>query len=254
MAAKILITEDEVIIAEDIAACLEELGYEVCAIDSGIDTIAMVRETKPDLVLLDINIKGERDGIETATIIKEEFGIPFIFLTAYADEKTIDRAKTTEPYGFIVKPFDEKDLRSAIEIALYKSGRDKERLQPLNGNGKHHEGESEHLTDNVVITDHLFVKVKHRMVKIELKDVLYVEAYDNYSFIVTAQQKYLVSSTLKDMESKLPSNDFVRIHRSYIVNFNRIEAIEENFVIVNANSIPIGKSFKKALMTRFNIV
>ena len=92
------------------------------------------------------------------------------------------------------------------------------------------------------------------MVKIELKDVLYVEAYDNYSFIVTAQQKYLVSSTLKDMESKLPSNDFVRIHRSYIVNFNKIEAIEENFVIVNSNSIPIGKSFKKALMTRFNIV
>src|SRR5688500_6194220 len=130
MAAKILITEDEVIIAEDIAACLEELGYEVCAIDSGIDTIGMVRETKPDLVLLDINIKGERDGIETAQLIKEEFGIPFIFLTAYADQQTIDRAKTTEPYGFIVKPFDEKDLRSAIEIALYKSGRDKERLMP----------------------------------------------------------------------------------------------------------------------------
>ena len=251
MAAKILITEDEVIIAEDIAACLEELGYEVCAIDSGIDTIAMVRETKPDLVLLDINIKGERDGIEIANIIKEEFGIPFIFLTAYADEKTIDRAKTTEPYGFIVKPFDEKDLRSAIEIALYKSGRDKERLQP---NGAKIDQENQHITDNVVITDHLFVKVKHRMVKIELKDVLYVEAYDNYSFIVTGQQKYLVSSTLKEMENKLPNNDFVRIHRSYIVNFNRIEAIEENFVIVNTNSIPIGKSFKKALMTRFNIV
>ncbi|GAB3827072.1 hypothetical protein GCM10028895_38870 [Pontibacter rugosus] len=90
---KILISEDEVIIAEDLAASLEDLGYETCAIDTGEDTIDMIRETKPDLVLLDINLRGNADGVEIGSRIREEFKIPFIYLTAYADTATIDRAK-----------------------------------------------------------------------------------------------------------------------------------------------------------------
>ncbi|HSI91309.1 MAG TPA: response regulator, partial [Adhaeribacter sp.] len=156
---KILIAEDEIIIAEDIASCLEELGYYICAIDSGDHLMEIIRETEPDLILLDIHLKGEIDGVELAAQIKQEFDIPFIFLTAYADKPTIDRAKTVEPYGFIVKPFDDKDLRSAIEIALYKYNKDKERIEPKTASP---------LAKNAFTNDHLFVKVKHRMVKIGL--------------------------------------------------------------------------------------
>jgi CheY-like chemotaxis protein len=110
---------------------LRNLGYHICAIDSGDHINGYYpRNGQPDLLLLDIHLKGDVDGVELAAQIKEEFDLPFIFLTAYADKATIDRAKTTEPYGFIVKPFDDKDLRSAIEIALYKHGRDKERFEP----------------------------------------------------------------------------------------------------------------------------
>lgn len=247
---KILISEDEVIIAEDIAASLEELGYETCAIDTGEDTIDMIRETHPDLVLLDINLRGEADGIEIGSRIKKEFGIPFIYLTAYADKATIDRAKKTEPDGFLVKPFDEKNLRSAIEIALYKHD-SSAKPEPKNGSSvpqNHNHGDSD------VATDYIFVKVKHRIIKVHYKDILWVEAYDNYSFIVTADQKYLVSSTLKDMEGKLPSQNFVRVHRSYIANLDKIEALEENSVVFSKGDIPIGKSYKKTLMSRFNII
>ncbi|MFD2246230.1 LytR/AlgR family response regulator transcription factor [Pontibacter ruber] len=248
---KILISEDEVIIAEDIAASLQELGYETCAIDNGEATIDMIRETHPDLVLLDINLRGDIDGVELGARIKKEFGIPFIYLTAYADKATIDRAKKTEPDGFLVKPFDEKNLRSAIEIALYKhdtsakpeAKEEEPASQPLNHN---HEPE--------IAADYIFVKVKHRIIKVHYKDILWVEAYDNYSFIVTADQKYLVSSTLKDMESKLPPQNFVRVHRSYIANLDKIEALEENSVVFSKGDIPIGKSYKRTLMSRFNII
>ncbi len=251
---KILISEDEIIIAEDIAASLEELGYETCAIDTGEDTIDMIRETRPDLVLLDINLRGKADGIEIGSRIRDEFGIPFIYLTAYADKATIDRAKKTEPDGFLVKPFDEKNLRSAIEIALYKhdshrsDDKDPEDAPHINGNHNHNHKDQE------VATDYIFVKVKHRIIKVHYSEILWVEAYDNYSFIVTADQKYLVSSTLKDMESKLPPQNFVRVHRSYIANLDKIEALEENSVVFSKGDIPIGKSYKKTLMSRFNII
>ncbi|MBF9251869.1 LytTR family transcriptional regulator DNA-binding domain-containing protein [Pontibacter sp. 172403-2] len=242
---KILISEDEVIIAEDIAASLEELGYEICAIDSGEETLNIIRETQPDLVLLDINLRGKADGVEIGARIRQEFNLPFIYLTAYADKATLDRAKKTEPDGFLVKPFDEKGLRSAIEIALYKHD---------NQNGKGIDGTQQNAKEQEVATDYIFVKVKHRIIKVQYSNILWVEAYDNYSFIVTADQKYLVSSTLKDMEQKLPPQNFVRVHRSYIANLDMIEALEENAVVFAKGDIPIGKSYKKTLMSRFNII
>ncbi|MEJ8757939.1 LytTR family transcriptional regulator DNA-binding domain-containing protein [Pontibacter sp. H259] len=249
---KILISEDEVIIAEDIAACLEDLGYETCAIDTGEDTLDMIRETRPDLVLLDINLKGNADGVDIGSQIKKEFDIPFIYLTAYADKSTIDRAKKTEPDGFLVKPFDEKSLRSTIEIALYKHGHTHK--MNGNGNGKAAEHAEPAPKEHEASQDYIFVKVKHRIIKVMYNDILWVEAYDNYSFIVTAEQKYLVSSTLKDMEHKLPPHNFVRVHRSYIANLDKVDALEENAVVFGKGDIPIGKSYKKTLMSRFNIL
>lgn len=245
---KILISEDEVIIAEDLAACLEELGYQTCAIDSGEDTLEMIRTMQPDLVLLDVNLKGDADGIEIGSRIREEFDIPFIYLTAYADKDTLDRAKKTEPDGFLAKPFDEKNLRSAIELALYKH----ESVHKPLENGILAAPKSPKESDTH--TDYIFVKVKHRIIKVHYNEILWVEAYDNYSFIVTVDQKYLVSSTLKDMEHKLPAGNFVRVHRSYIANLDKVEALEENSVVFSKGDVPIGKSYKKALMSRFNII
>jgi signal transduction histidine kinase len=117
--AKILVVEDQRIVAKDIAKRLENLGYAVVdSITSGEEAIEKVAQTTPDLVLMDIRLKGEMDGIEAAEKIRDDFDIPVIYLTAYADENTLQRAKITEPFGYIVKPFDEKDLHTAIEIAL----------------------------------------------------------------------------------------------------------------------------------------
>jgi len=117
----LLVVEDESIVAMDIKHRAEGLGYRVVGIAaSGEDAIKLAREEKPDLVLMDIVLKGEMDGIEAAEVIREEMNIPVVYLTAYSDEKTLSRAKLTGPFGYIIKPFEDRELHSAIEVALYK--------------------------------------------------------------------------------------------------------------------------------------
>ena len=116
----ILVVEDESIVAKDIQKRLENLGYTVSAVAStGKEALEKVADS-PDLVLMDIVLRGGMDGIEAAEIIRTQFGIPVVYVTAYADEKTLDRAKITEPYGYVLKPFEDRELHTAIEIALYK--------------------------------------------------------------------------------------------------------------------------------------
>ena len=116
----ILVVEDETLIAWNIKSVLEQLDYEVAAIaKSGEEAIREAEKIKPDLVLMDINLNGEMDGVETASEIKKLLDIPVIFITAYSDEEIIGRAKLIEPYGYIFKPFDERELLTNIEIALY---------------------------------------------------------------------------------------------------------------------------------------
>ena len=117
----ILVVEDEAIVANDIRDTLISLGYTVAGTaKSGELALEKTAGTKPDLVLMDIHLAGKLDGIETAGQIHAKYGIPVIFLTAYADEALLERAKIAEPYGYIVKPYDERGLHSSIEMALYK--------------------------------------------------------------------------------------------------------------------------------------
>jgi two-component system, response regulator PdtaR len=118
---KILLVEDDDIIARVAEWRLKNLGYEVCGrAVSAAEAMELVVNAKPDLVLMDINIKGDVDGIETAKMIKKGFNIPVVYVTSHSDGPTLERAKETQPDGFIVKPFEDNDLRVAIELALTK--------------------------------------------------------------------------------------------------------------------------------------
>lgn len=119
--ARLIIVENEGIVAFNIQRRLEGLGYRVVAnVASGEESIDAVVETNPDLVLMDIKLEGSFDGIEAATQIRDRFQIPVVYLTAYTDEETLNRAKLTEPHGYILKPFEARDLGTTIELALYK--------------------------------------------------------------------------------------------------------------------------------------
>lgn len=150
---KILIVEDEIIPAKDIQTCLRKLGYTVSGIaSSGEEAIQKASEICPDLVLMDIKLKGDMNGIEAAKQIKESFSIPIVYLTAYADDATLQAAKITEPYGYILKPFEERDIHINIEIALYKHKMEMERKQLLSELKR----KSKELEQVVYITSHDF--------------------------------------------------------------------------------------------------
>ena len=247
----IFIVEDESIVAKDIQNNLIKLGYNVLGIaNNGKDAIEQIKETNPDVVLMDIMIKGDLTGIEVAEQIRKDISVPVIFLTAYADESTLSRAKVTEPYGYILKPFKEIDLHSTIEMAVYKHQKDsalqKERdfLYSLveNKDGSQ--------------SDILFVKANSRLVKVYLKDIYYVEALKDYVIINTQYARYTVHSTMKDIEKKLGTIEFIRVHRSYIVRIDKIQAIENQTVVLEneKKAIPVVGSYRDELLGKLNLL
>lgn len=242
---KILIVEDEMIIAANISLQLSTLGYEVTGIiPRGEEALIHIKEQKPDIVLLDINLKGKIDGIETALLMQEDFNIPIIYLTANADDKNFNRAKTTNPYAFISKPFKKLDLQRAIELTA-------NHLQ-LNNNT---EKEIQDIDDEpLILKDCIFVRHHEKMVKISINDILYIEAERNYCRIYAKGKEYLIVTTLKDIDEKLPQDHFLRIHRSFIVNISQIDEIATSHVVVSRKAIPISKQLKSELLKRLHTI
>ncbi len=126
MPTQVLVVEDESLVAADIQGHLETLGYDVPKVtSSGEEAVRRATENRPDLVLMDIQLKGRMDGIEAARILQFRFNIPVVYVTAFADDRTLQRAKSTEPYGYVLKPFGKRELQTAIELALHKHGRER---------------------------------------------------------------------------------------------------------------------------------
>jgi DNA-binding LytR/AlgR family response regulator len=246
----ILIVEDESIIAKDIQQTLNRLGYHVVGIaSSGEKAIQLIQTQHTDLVLMDIMLKGDMTGIDVAKVIKEKYSIPIIYLTAYADEATISNAKYTEPFGYIIKPFKEIDVQTAIEIALYKHLKQQEIERERNflfSIVEQREGQR----------DFIFIKSGGKQTKLKTKDILFIEALKDYVIIYTKDLKFTIHSTMKEIENNLGFKDFIRVHRSYIVRLDKIETIEFSNLTLEGNQkfIPIGGSYRDELAKRIKTI
>ncbi|MFW6327901.1 MAG: LytR/AlgR family response regulator transcription factor [Bacteroidota bacterium] len=241
---RILIVEDEMVIGANISLQLSKFGYEVTGvIPRGEEAMVHIRKNKPDIVLLDIQLKGKIDGIQTAQMMQKEQDIPVIYLTANADDAHFERAKSTHPFAFISKPYKNSDLKRAIELAAERiqSMGDSEN-SPINGST------SQKDPSPFVLTDAIFVRNHEKMVKIIVKDIYYIEAERNYCRIFSKDKEYLLVMTLKDMSEKLPQGQFMRVHRSYIVNVAHVDEVAISHVAVNKKAIPLSKSFRNDLM------
>jgi two-component system, LytTR family, response regulator LytT len=246
---KILIVEDESIVAKDIQNSLKKLGYHISAVvNSGDKAINEVEDNRPDIVLMDIMLKGKITGIEAAKEIKDRFSLPVIFLTAYADDNTLNKAKITEPYGYIIKPFKEKELQTTIEMALYKYEKDEELRRERD---LYHS-----LIENKESKDSIFVRADYRLNKINFDDIYFVEALKDYVVINTSDNSFTTHTTMKEMVRILPAKDFVRIHRSFIVNLNKIFSIKYPDLVIEGKMkvLPIGGLYRKELYSRLNLI
>ena len=234
---RIILVEDDWIIAKEIVYSLQDLGFEVIGTyDTGEEGLQQIIKSQPDIVLLDIDLSGELSGIDVAKRLKEETSIPFVFLTALADSNTIRQAKVVEPYAYLVKPVKPESLYSTIEVTLYNAAHKKE---PVPAGA---------------ITESIFVKSKNRLEKLMLKDILWIEASDIYALICTANGKHLLNTSLKTVEERLAVPAFIRVHRSYIVNLDKVEALEEDNLIINNSKIPIGKTYRDKLMSKLSFL
>jgi len=241
----VLIVEDDPVIAADISFLMKDYGYSPFpAVRNAEDALLMLNNATPDFILLDVTLEGDVDGVDLAAKINENHDIPIIFLTAHHDRNTLDRIKAQQPSAYLVKPIQEHNLQTSIEIALYNHSHQKI------GESKKEEA----LGDDFVSGEHFFIKVKNQLKKILLNEILFLEAYDNYSFVHTKTQKHLIGSTLKVLENKLSGLHFIRVHRSFIVNLRAIESIEEDYIAIKNNQISIGKTYKEDFMKRIKLL
>jgi DNA-binding LytR/AlgR family response regulator len=249
MPINILVTEDESIVRKDIERCLINLGYNVIAsADNGEDAIELALKHKPDLALMDIMIKGDMNGIAAAEEIKRNLDIPVVFLTAYADENTLNEAKLAEPHGYILKPFKDVDIQTAIEMALHKHGKEQE----LKLESDFLRSLAEHKQD----ADVIFVKNRSRLIRVKHEDLLFEEALKDYVVVHTREESYTIHSTMKEVERKLDDRLFVRVHRSFIVNLQAIDSIKYAMITMEGmeKEIPVGGSYKDLLASRINLL
>lgn len=214
---KVLVVEDELLVAADIEESLEILGYRVVGtVATGKDAIESVEKNLPDVILMDIMLKGDMNGIEAANIIRKKHDVPIIYLTANADLGTIEKAKISLPYGYIIKPFTEKDLQTNIEIARFKFNNDIQNKMESDQYNRFFAGV------NAEDKKHLFAEGGKGLEKIALNDIYYITEDGEGSVIYMPDDDLKISKSLDQLEKELPEGSFVKVNATQIVNTGKI--------------------------------
>lgn len=233
---RVLVVEDSALIAEDIAYKLGKHQFEVVEIfDRGEEAIAYLKKNQPDLVLLDIKLAGALDGISTGYMIQSSYSIPIIYLSDLADAETLHRAKQTRPANYLTKPFNEADLVRAIDLAFSNYSQQRS-------------------TTGANTPDHIFVKSDQSFVRISLSDIVYLHADRSYCNIVTENKTYVQAVSMNHVFEQINNQDFVRIHRSHVVNVRKITAIDGNIVRLGKYALEMSKGMRDDLMSRLTFL
>ncbi|WP_025743198.1 LytR/AlgR family response regulator transcription factor [Aquimarina pacifica] len=247
----VFIVEDEILIAKDIANRLTDINYEVIGVAPSAIKALQGITTNPniDIILIDIVLNGELDGIELAQIINKKYQIPFIFLTSHANTQFIERAKVTNPYGYILKPFNDRQVSIAMQLALsnFKNKNQKKNLYPSTEAKKV-------LQTGHPIEDSLFLKKNHHFERVPLKEIQFLKADDNYCIVHTKSEQFMYAMVLKKIEAHLPVHQFLRVHRSYVVNIELIRGFEGNMLFIGDRKIPVSKTYKSKVFDLFHSI
>lgn len=216
-AIKILIIEDEVLIAEHIKDYLVSFGFsQIYMAHTKKLAIQSIDYVKPDLILLDLHLQQPKDGLDIANLIDENGIPPYIFITANSDMLVIQEAIHTKASGYITKPLKKSDLFASIQIALKTNAKPE--------------------------TSFLLIKENNTNVKLGFDDILYIEGNSNYINIFTKTQKVITRQSLDWAELELPENQFMRIHRSYIINIRAVKRTNSKSVFIEEIEIPISRA------------
>lgn len=247
-AVTVFIVEDKALIAENLKSSLEDAGYVVAGnVSSGEQALSAIERTLPDIVLMDIQLAGKIDGIETARRIRKVADIPVIYITDFSDRETLERAKETQPANYLRKPFKSHQVLIAIEIAFYNASKqvsavpDKSIVPSVDS--------------PFAFRDRVLVKTQKGLVRVDTKDILWVQAEGSYCTIITTSKPITLSYALKSFHEKLLDNPMLmRVHRSYVVNMDKVSGMKGNQLIIGDAAIPVSEEHKDEVQKRFSII
>jgi len=216
---RFLIVEDELVIAESLRKMLRKLGHQCPAVCRNPDEFTdYLSQYTPDLVFLDINFQGVESGFDVAANCKQ-IQQPFIFLTSYADEVTMRKAMELSPLGYVLKPFSEAEIFKTIELARMR-----------------------------IETNHVLFKDGHDHVKLDFTNIRFLKAENVYTKIFTKTKKYLPRISLTQLLQQLPGNQFLKVHRSFVVNLKFIDRISGDYLVLGDEKVPISRTKKAEIL------
>ena len=225
MKKKILIVDDEVFISEQLKLILTNLGYEVSGVAYDTESASKsLNNVIPDLVILDIKMQGVNKGFEIAEYINAEVKVPIVFLTSFADAETVREAAQLSPDGYLLKPFNEKDIFSSIEVILNKKKEVDEKV--------------------------IYLKDGHLNIKVRIDEMYWVKSDGHYIEVQTKQKRIVKRTSIESFISKYELDQFARVHRSYAVNLDLVDSISAQFLRISNSEIPLSRKYRKAITQR----
>lgn len=244
---RILIVEDEFITQETLRSVLLEMGYAISGcVMTAKAALEILEKGETDFAILDIHIKGDKDGVWLADQVRKQFQIPFIFLTAFGDQSTVKRAIEQEPYGYLVKPFNKMDIYTAIEVALKNFAKQQTISDPDSP-------PTEEAPEHILTQDCIFIRDSYMFVKLRIEDIIYIKSDKNYLEVHLRKNRRLVRGKLSQFLQRLPENRFMQIHRSYAINVKEIESFGGGYVEVAGQELPLGNQYRDELKRRINV-
>lgn len=235
----LLLLEDDIEEAKNLADFLEENNYSVMTCHNTLQTEILLKKHSFDLVILDIMIKGKPDGLLMAERMNElEFDIPFLFLSTMQTKILFDKARLTKPITYLIKPYNEIELIFTLELAIEKYY---DQVDSISFD-----------TDNAVLSpSFIFIKKKRSLMKVKVSKINYIEVQDKYCKFCLTDEELLVKLSLKKVRELLSNPDFIQVHRNYLVNINKINEIylEDNLIILDCNhKIPFSERHKASFI------
>lgn len=223
----ILIVEDELLIAQMLKGMLIKLGYKTVYIAKNYKEAQqqLILNKNIDLAFLDINLNDIKSGIDIAYHLKSKFNIPFVYLTSYSDPKTVKEACITMPEAYLLKPFSKSTLFSTLEVIKAKKETNQSKF--------------------------VFIKDGNYKIKIRLNELLYVKSEKNYLDVFTTEKRFVIRQSIDKFISDLNSTRFIKSHRSFAVNIDKIDKIVGSDMSINNQLIPLSRNYKKDILAHF---
>lgn len=241
----ILALEDDPIHAEALQALLEEPGYSFAIADNAIDGLKLFKQNPPDLLLMDIEINGPLSGIEFVEIVSAMRRTPVIYVTAFSDSATFNKAKQTLPAAYLLKPYNARNLQLAMELALFE-----------NAQSGSEEKENTHPYKMDISYESFFVKYNNKLLKVPISEVVFIEVEEKYCYVHTKDRRYAINIRLKNLLDQLPAHSFIQTHRSFAVKIEAIEEVnlDDSVLKINGREIPVGKTYKDVLFNKLKLI